>query len=194
MSVIDFTQDEGLNPNDKSTMRHAPLKRNEAKCSICWRIFFKGELVKFRIVNGTTMRGIYCPNGIKHLETKEEYVVHLETVNKLLGRPMTKTQYENSSKEWVRHSIRKGRSKVESIGIADSSDKNKLSTAQYQLKQLIKEQEVMKSQYMMKLNTLNYSVDDKVSSEFLNKMRDNQALVDRLNKIIQKLERRIKNG
>ena len=47
---------------------------------------------------------------------------------------------------------------------------------------------------MMKLNTLNYSVDDKVSSEFLNKMRDNQALVDRLNKIIQKLERRIKNG
>ena len=63
-----------------------------------------------------------------------------------------------------------------------------------ELKQLIKEQEVMKSQYMMKLNTLNYSVDDKVSSEFLNKMRDNQALVDRLNKIIQKLERRIKNG
>ena len=107
---------------------------------------------------------------------------------------MTKTQYENSSKEWVRHSIRKGRSKVESIGIAESSDKNKLSTAEYQLKQLIKEQEVMKSQYMMKLNTLNYSVDDKVSSEFLNKMRDNQALVDRLNKIIQKLERRIKNG
>jgi hypothetical protein len=47
---------------------------------------------------------------------------------------------------------------------------------------------------MMKLNTLNYSVDDKVSSEFLNKMRDNQALVDRLNKIIQKLERRINNG
>ena len=47
---------------------------------------------------------------------------------------------------------------------------------------------------MMKLNTLNYSVDDKVSAEFLNKMRDNQALVDRLNKIIQKLERRIKNG
>ena len=140
------------------------------------------------------MRGIYCPNGIKHLETKEEYLVHLETVNKLLGRPMTKTQYENSSKEWVRHSIRKGRSKVESIGIAESSDKNKLSTAEYQLKQLIKEQEVMKSQYMMKLNTLNYSVDDKVSSEFLNKMRDNQALVDRLNKIIQKLERRIKNG
>ena len=182
MSVIDFTQDEGLNPNDKSTMRHLPLKRNEAKCSICWRIFFKGELVKFRIVNGITRRGIYCPNGIKHLETKEEYVVHLETVNKLLGRPMTKTQYENSSKEWVRHSI------------ADSSDKNKLSTAEYQLKQLIKEQEVMKSQYMMKLNTLNYSVDDKVSAEFLNKMRDNQALVDRLNKIIQKLERRIKNG
>jgi hypothetical protein len=58
MSVIDFTQDEGLNPNDKPTMRHAPLKRNEAKCSICWRIFFKGELVKFRIVNGTTMRGL----------------------------------------------------------------------------------------------------------------------------------------
>ena len=84
------------------------------------------------------MRGIYCPNGIKHLETKEEYLVHLETVNKLLGRPMTKTQYENSSKEWVRHSIRKGRSKVESIGIAESSDKNKLSTAEYQLKQLIK--------------------------------------------------------
>ena len=52
----------------------------------------------------------------------------------------------------------------------------------------------MKSQYMMKLNTLNYSVDDRVSAEFLNKMRDNQALVDSLDKIIKELEGRIKNG
>ena len=127
MSVIEFTQDEGANPNDDSTLRHSDLNRNEAKCAVCWRIFFKGELVKFRVVNGKTTRGVYCPNGIKHLETKEEYLVHLETVNKLLGRPMTKTQYENSAKEWVRHSIRKGRSKVESIGIADTTDTNKLS-------------------------------------------------------------------
>ncbi|MAL42946.1 MAG: hypothetical protein CME98_02925 [Hyphomonas sp.] len=194
MSVIDFTQDEGANPNDDSTLRHSDLNRNEAKCAVCWRIFFKGELVKFRVVNGKTTRGVYCPNGIKHLETKEEYLVHLETVNKLLGRPMTKTQYENSAKEWVRHSIRKGRSKVESIGIADTTDANKLSVAEYKKKQLLKEQEVMKSQYMMKLNTLNYSVDDKVSAEFLNKMRDNQALVDSLDKIIKELEGRIKNG
>ena len=43
MSVIDFTQEEGYDPNLKTQFVHMTLETNSASCTKCWRKFFKGR-------------------------------------------------------------------------------------------------------------------------------------------------------
>tara|TARA_R100001163_G_C5021742_1_gene164375 strand:+ start:387 stop:992 length:606 start_codon:yes stop_codon:yes gene_type:complete len=136
MSVIDFTQEEGYDPNLKTQFVHMTLETNSASCTKCWRKFFKGDTVKIRVVNGISYtKSIYCPRAKKdkeHLNNVDEYREYIVLLYHSQGIKLEDSKIDEMCKEWELHSIRKGYQGAETTTISKSNvESGKVSVSNF---------------------------------------------------------------
>lgn len=82
------------------------LKSNDVKrCHVCSRLFMNGDLV---LKHKDRRNSFYCPRGVKHIKTLEEYITYLIKVQQdKLGIDYDDTLLDSMAIDWYRKMQRK---------------------------------------------------------------------------------------
>ena len=113
--------------DDGSSIVHITLNLESnrfVRCVKCWRLFFSGDLVLQRRKSGHALRwSLYCPKGMKHFETTDDYQKYLiEIQSEELGIDYTVSQISKMEEEWKRHKSRRGElSSTETIQVTEEN-------------------------------------------------------------------------
>ena len=94
---------------DKPEFKHFNTKKT-TNCQVCLRVLHKGDLVKALVKDDKLLANIqYCPSGVKHIETPNDYKNYLiEVLQVERNKEFTVKQIFEMIKQWELFRIRKG--------------------------------------------------------------------------------------